>query len=79
MLLPHSPSVTVQPGPQVAWKAQRRMEECVPSARRQKTTHQLHIQGDYYTEAAAHLAPYPLHSALPLTSALVKSSALNRK
>lgn len=56
MLLPHSPSVTVQPGPQVAWKAQRRMEECVPSAQREKTNHQLHIQGDYYTKDASQMA-----------------------
>lgn len=29
--VPRSPSVTVQPEPRAAWKAQRRMEECVPS------------------------------------------------
>ena len=29
---PRSPSVTVQPEPRVAWKAQRRTEECVPSS-----------------------------------------------
>lgn len=31
---PRSPSVTVQPEPRAAWKAQRHMEECVPSLER---------------------------------------------
>lgn len=37
--VPRSPSAMVQPEPRAAWKAQRRMEECVPSlkGRRRKT------------------------------------------
>lgn len=33
---PRSPSVTVQPEPRAAWKAQRRTEECAPSSEGEK-------------------------------------------
>lgn len=35
-VVPRSPSAMVQPEPRAAWKAQRRMEECVPSLKGKK-------------------------------------------